>query len=382
MIPTAVGLLWALPAIGVARMARQRPHVREAAPATGPPLSIIIPARNEAGVLPILLESLAASTYGPLEILVVDDRSTDGTREEVAAWAARDPRIRVIDGAPLPPGWFGKPWACHQGSLAAGGSLLLFTDADTIHSPDLHRHAVGTLLERDADLITLTSTQLCLTFWERVLMPQIWYLLGTRYAPAAVNRARYPWQMVANGQFILVKAGSYRSAGGHEAVRGEVAEDLAIAQHWFRSGLRCRMIWGDGMLSTRMYRSLGEMVEGWSKNLYLGGRLSMPDSAILRALAAPAVALSFIFWLLPPLAWIAGHREPAVLVALGLSLANWLAVMMAMRIPPLYALAYPLGAATALLVLVRSWWRGKRRVAWRGRTYDVSHHRDHPGAAS
>lgn len=372
MIPTAVGLLWALPAMGVARMMRQQPHVREAPPIDDILLSIIIPARNEAATLPILLDSLAASSYRSLEIIVVDDRSTDGTREIAAGYAARIQHIRVIDGEPLPPGWFGKPWACHQGAAAATGDLLLFTDADTCHSPDLHRHAVGTLLVQEADLITLTSTQLCLTFWERVLMPQIWYLLGTRYAPAAVNRARYPWQMVANGQFILVNADSYRTAGGHEAVRGEVAEDLAIAQHWFRSGLKCRMIWGDGMLSTRMYRSLGEMVEGWSKNLYLGGRLSMPDSAFLRAMAAPAVALSFLFWLLPPLAWITGHREPAVILALGLSLLNWLAVMIAMKIPPLYAFAWPLGAATALLVLLRSWWRGSRQVAWRGRTYDVS----------
>ncbi len=372
MIPTAVGLIWALPAIGVARMMRQQPHVREATATDGPALSIIIPARNEAATLPILLDSLAASTYSPLEIIVVDDRSIDGTRKVAADYAARFPNITVIDGEPLPPGWFGKPWACQQGANAASGELLLFTDADTRHSPELHRHAVSTLIQQCADLITLTATQLCLSFWERVLMPQIWYLLGTRYAPAAVNRARHPWQMVANGQFIMVRRESYLATGGHETVRGEVAEDLAIAQHWFRNGLKCRMIWGDGMLSTRMYRSLAEMVEGWSKNLYLGGRLSMPDSALWRAMAAPAVAASFIFWLLPPLAWLVGWREPAVLLAIGLSLANWFTVMIVMKIPPLYALTYPLGAATALLVLIRSWWRGSRKVAWRGRTYDVT----------
>jgi chlorobactene glucosyltransferase len=372
VIPTFAGLIWALPALGVVRMMRQQPHVRDAKPVDDIPLSIIIPARNEAETLPILLDSLSKSTYGQLEIIVVDDRSTDGTREVAAGFAERFPQIRVIDGEPLPHGWFGKPWACHQGSAAATGRLLLFTDADTCHWPELHRQAVGTLIEQRADLLTLTSTQLCETFWERVLMPQIWYLLGTRYAPAAVNRARYPWQMVANGQFIMVKAETYRAAGGHEAVRGEVAEDLAIAQHWFRSSLTCRMNWGDGMLSTRMYRSLAEMVEGWSKNLYLGGRLSMPDSAILRAMAAPAVALSFVFWLVPPVAWLIGYHEPAVLLALGLCLLNWLAVMVAMKIPPLYALAWPLGAATALVVLIRSWWRGERRVAWRGRTYDVT----------
>ncbi len=341
----------------------------DVAPAAGIPVSVIVPARNEAATIEAMVASLLASSYDHFEILVVDDRSTDDTAERVRAIAARDSRVCLVAGEALPDGWFGKPWACHQAARVASGELLLFTDADTTHQPALLGHAVGALRAHGADLLTLTSQQRCRSFWERLVMPQIWLLLGLRYQPASINRATRPDQLVANGQFIMVRRDAYRAAGGHEAVRGEVVEDLALAQRFFRQGRTVRMLYGEELLSTRMYRNLRELVEGWSKNLYVGSIQSTGDVQLLRALAPVALLAGFTWWLLPPLLLTLGIATSAMLLATGLSLAFWALICWGMQIPPVYGLGYPLGAATALWIAGRSIWRGSRRIEWRGRVY-------------
>ena len=372
LAPALPGLLWALPFAGIPAIARREPDVAKAAPARGIPTSVIIPARNEAATIKTVVTSILASTYDSFELIVVDDGSTDDTADRVAAIAATDPRLRLVRGQELPAGWLGKPWACCQGAREAAGSLLLFTDADTRHSPDLLGHAIGAMQHDEVDLLTLTSQQQCVTFWERIVMPQIWMILALRYSPARVNRATRPDQLVANGQFILVRRESYESLGGHAAVRGEVVEDLALAQVFMRGGQRVRMLFGESLLETRMYRTLGEMIEGWSKNLYLGARLSAPDNRLLRVLAPFALLLSFLFWLVPLGLLLAGIAVPAALTAIAISLTFWALVSWGMQIPVWHALAYPLGAFAAFLIALRSTLRGARRVEWRGRCYDLS----------
>jgi chlorobactene glucosyltransferase len=366
------GLAWALPFAALARLVKQSPHVRDFPPTTGHLLSVIIPARNEAETIESVVLSVLASDYQPLELIVVDDRSTDDTLAILQTLSAADSRLRVVSGEPLPEGWLGKPWACHQGATAGKGELLLFIDADTNHSPALLGHAVAAITSDDIDLLTLTSEQLCVTFWERAIMPQIWVLLAMRYPPSAVNRARHAWQLVANGQFIMVNRSHYESYGGHWAVRGEVVEDLALAQMCFKSGGKLRMMWGEGLLRTRMYRSLGALVEGWSKNLFLGARRSAPGNGVLRALAPFGVMAAFAFWLAPIAALSLGIAPGAAAVAIACSLVFWVVMLVGMNIPPWYALVYPLGALAALLIVIRSAIRGGQRVEWRGRTYQVA----------
>jgi len=247
-------------------------------------VSVIIPARNEASNLPTLLDSLRQTTYEPVEILVVDDRSTDNTAEVVRDHAGRDSRVRLVEGADLPAGWFGKPWACVQGYREAKGDLLLFTDADTQHAPGLLARAVGALQAGPYDLVTAMGRMICGSFWERVIMPIITALLAIRFHPTVVNRARRTSEVIANGQFILVTRESYEAIGTHEAVKHEVAEDLAIAQRYFRAGRPRLFAFALPLLGTRMYTDLPSLVEGWSKNVYVGGRRSYPDEPVLRAL--------------------------------------------------------------------------------------------------
>jgi chlorobactene glucosyltransferase len=338
-------------------------------------MSIIVPARNEAGNIETIIRSILATTYRPLELIVIDDRSTDDTAARVDAMGT-DGRLRLVRGGDLPEGWFGKPWACFQGYRAARGTLLLFTDADTKHSPELLRRAVGALVAERADLLTIAPRQRCLTFWERMVMPQIWFLLALRYSPGSVNRARRPRDVIANGQFILTTRRAYEAVGTHDAVRDEVAEDLALAQTYLQRGLKLHFAFAERLMETRMYRGLSDLVEGWSKNIYLGGRRSFPEEPIRRALVPLMLVIAFGYWLIPPtilLAILIGDgveslRFPMVIAAAA-SAAFWTLICLGMKIPPLYGLGYPLGSVMGLYIALRSTWRGARRVEWRGRVY-------------
>jgi chlorobactene glucosyltransferase len=366
-------LPWLTPFATLPRLARSRPNLSDVPPASAGLVSVIIPARNESAVIATVLGSVLASAYRPLQVLVVDDRSTDDTAARVAELARRDPRLRLIAGAELPPGWYGKPWACLQGYQAARGELLLFTDADTRHEPELLGRAVGALRASGADLLTVSPRQRCETFWERLVMPQIWLLLGLRYHPGRVNSSRRARDVIANGQFILMPRGSYEAAGTHEAVRGEVAEDLALAQMVVRRGGRLHFAFAERLMETRMYHGLGPLIEGWSKNVYLGGRRSFPDEPVRRALVPLMLVLAFCFWL-APVVWVVaglagGRVPPAAIAAMGLSALFWSLICYGMRIPVYYGPGYPLGAAVALYIVLRSTLRGGRRVEWRGRTY-------------
>ena len=362
-----------MPFASLFRLADNRPNLSEAVPAAGTLVTVVIPARNESATIATVVGSVLASTYQPLEIVVVDDRSTDDTAAIVERLAMEDGRLRLVRGEPLPEGWYGKPWACVQGYRAARGDLLLFTDADTRHEPELLARAVGALRAERSDLVTVAPRQRCETFWERVVMPQIWLLLALRYHPSRVNRARRQRDVIANGQFILVSRENYEAVGTHGAVRDEVAEDLALAQAFLRAGRKLHFAFAERLMQTRMYRSLPELIEGWSKNVYLGGRRSFPEEPRLRALVPLMLLAGFLFWLAPPVVLAitaaTGPVGRAAAVASALSALFWMAISYGMRIPAWYGLLYPLGALMGLYIAARSTWRGSRRVEWRGRIY-------------
>jgi chlorobactene glucosyltransferase len=366
-------LPWLVPFASLFRLASNRPNLSDVPPAAGTLVSVIVPARNESAAIETVVRSVLASTYEPLELVVLDDRSTDETAAIVERLATEDARLRLVRGEPLPEGWYGKPWACLQGYRAARGDLLLFTDADTRHEPELLARAVGALRTERADLVTVAPRQRCETFWERLVMPQIWLLLGVRYHPSRVNRARRERDVIANGQFILLPRESYEAVGTHEIVRHEVAEDLALAQAFYRAGRKIHFAFAERLMETRMYQSLPHLIEGWSKNVYLGGRRSFPEEPVLRALVPVMLLAAFLFWLVPPVVLAvtggSGQWSVAAVVATGLSALFWMLISYGMKIPPWYGLLYPVGALVALYIGARSTWRGARRVEWRGRVY-------------
>jgi chlorobactene glucosyltransferase len=378
-------LLLALPWLGllafvvfVVREPSELPDAQSGGAEPVPLVSVIVPARDEALNIERCLGSLTMSAYPSFEIVVVDDRSSDATRQLASAV---DPggalRLVVLEGEELPPGWLGKPWACWQAAQVARGEILLFTDADTIHGPDLLGRAVAGLTEQGADLLTVVGRQLMETFWEKLVQPQIFLTMVCRF-PRFESLARSErWRdAIANGQFMLFRREVYDELGGHRAVKDEVAEDLALAQVVKRGGRALRISSAQTDLATRMYRSLGHLVEGWSKNIVQGGLQTF--SPWLRPVIAPlALVAGTGLWLMPPAVLVlgaSGLMGPAWLrwsaVVCGISLVLWIHFTRRMGAPVLYAALYPLGASVGAFIFMLSWVRG-RRVVWKGRSYEL-----------
>ena len=379
--PTAILLAapWVLaPIVAIVRARRSRSldEERPEPPDDAPLVSIVIPARNESRNIAPCIESALASTYPRLEVVVVDDHSTDDTGAIAASIARRDRRVRVVVPPPLPSDWFGKQWACASGAATAKGSIIGFLDADTRQAPDLVTRVVNAMTTRRADLLSVAGTQELGGFWERLVQPQVFTILLQRYGSTEhVNRSRFASHKIANGQCLWVRREAYDAVGGHAAVRDKVAEDLALAQYWFRAGRTVSLVLGLDQLSTRMYTSLRELVEGWGKNVFAGGRDAMPLGALGRAIFPVLLLTPALFQLVPPVVLtlgLAGVVGSAALtwaaIATGANLVWWALVYAWLRVSPTYALLHPLGAVVLLHVVVRAMARG-RRVRWKERDY-------------
>lgn len=370
-------LPWVLaPAIYLIRVRNSRSldEFPAEAPSDAPLVSVIIPARNEAHNIERCMRSVLATTYPRMELIVVDDQSADGTGEIARLVAATDPRARVIDAPPLPPDWFGKQWACAAGAELAAGEILLFTDADTKHAPDLLARSANAIRAYGADLFSVVSRQELGSFWERVIQPQVLAMLQLWYGGTeTVTDARRPWLKIANGQCLFMTRAAYDDVGGHAAVKHTVAEDLMLAQTFFRRGKRVVLVLGLSQISTRMYTSLREIIGGWRKNVVAGGLHAMP---LFVRRAFPLLLLSPpLFELIPPLvllaALLAGTAGTVLLwsaLATVATLFGWIAIYARMRGPIIYAVVYPLGAALTLFIFTQALVRGSR-VSWKGRSY-------------
>ena len=364
-----IAVLWVV----VRRYATRGPLLQGYAPRpNGPSLSVIIPARDEALNIERCLRSVLAAAYAPLEIIVVDDHSSDDTAEIVRRIAAAPEvrkRVRLVQGVELPPGWFGKQWALVQGYRIATGDLVLFADADTKHEPELIARAVTALRTEHVDLVSVIPRQEMETFWERLVQPHVFFALQARVGNLGqVNRTRTVWNAIANGQFILTTQVAYEAVGTHAAVRDSVAEDVMLAQAFVRGGRDIFLLHAQDYMATRMYRSLSEIVGGWSKNLALGAPLMAPPVAIVRRLLPYLMWLPVLAWIGPPLAWLAWGWD-FTLIAMAASLWTWLEIYRREQAPWWYALLYPAGAGIVAYIMLRSAWRGKKKVEWRGRLY-------------
>lgn len=235
-----------------------------------PGVSVLIPARNEAALIGNVVQALLAQEYPAFEVIVLDDHSDDSTADHARQAGSRDPRLCVQRGAPLPAGWLGKNWACHQLAQVARYELLLFTDADVDWQPGALRAAVIHLWANEADLLTVWPTQTTVTWGERLVVP-LMALAVLAYLPVwLAHHSPYPLAAAANGQVMLFRRAAYQLCGGHAGVRGEVLEDVRLAQRVKAAGLRLRMADGAGLIRARMYRCWQEVRNGYAKNILAG----------------------------------------------------------------------------------------------------------------
>jgi len=359
------------------RHSRSLDEESDATPDNPPLVSVIVPARNEAHNIGRCVTSILSTSYPELELLVVDDSSTDDTAGAARRAAANDPRVRIVNNDPLPDGWFGKQWACATGASFARGEILLFTDADTLHAPDLVTRSINAMRRTSADLFSVAGRQELGGFWEKVVQPQMFTVLSMRYGGTeSVNQSPRVSNKIANGQCIFVRKASYAAIGGHGSVRSSVAEDLLLAQRFFAARKRVVLMLGARQFSTRMYASLGEIINGWRKNVFAGGLDSVPFGKVGRSIFPLALLLPPLLQLLPPLALALSLLGVATttdtmqwaLISSAATLAWWIVVYVTVDENPLYSLAYPLGALVLLYIFFTAVVRG-RRVTWKGRTY-------------
>ncbi len=341
----------------------------DAAPSQGnrrdvPGVSIVVPARNEALNLPRLLRSLTALNYPDYEVLVVDDGSTDETAAIARSFA--DSGVRLAQSAGPPPGWTGKNYACWLGAGQTNKPWLLFTDADTTHAPESLGAAVTFALEHRAAALSLFTRQECRGFWERLLLPFAYqqYFLGVR--PRQINSPAGP--ALANGQYFLIRRDAYQKAGGHAACAGSIIDDVALAGRLKTTGvvsLACR---GEGLVSVRMYASLGAIAEGFTKNSYAFLREQQAAGALVALSTASAAGV------LPALlSLLVGKRKRGAgpLAAYAAQTAGMVFWTRLFGVSLRYALLTPLAAVIFMGIALRSATRtiAGRSVTWKGRRY-------------
>jgi glycosyltransferase involved in cell wall biosynthesis len=326
-----------------------------------PEISIIVPARNEEATLGACLESLTAQTGVSYEIIVVDDGSTDRTREIAQSFAG----VRVIPAPPPPEGWTGKNNAVVAGAKKARAEWLLFTDADTVHLPGSLAGALAEAKRERADLLSYSPEQVVVTFAERAVMPIVFAELAAQYPPHKV-REQSSGVVAANGQYILVRRAAYDAAGGHAAVATEILEDVALARRFRSAGYRVYFRFGGDAVRTRMYRSWPQLREGWTKNL----ALLFPHPEFLAFQSLMLWVASWATLGIAVLGALRGH-----ILWIGFS-ALWLFVFGRIlkahfsAINTLLALAF--GPPVFAYLLLRSKnAHANGRVSWKGRAYSI-----------
>jgi chlorobactene glucosyltransferase len=340
-----------------------------------PLVSVLVPARNEEHrVLADCIHSILAQDYGRLEIIAVNDRSTDATGAILESLARADGRMRLIEGAEPPPGWLGKAYAMHQAFSQARGQWILATDADMIFDNTVLRTAVATTLEREADAMTLIPHFEAGSFWERVMIPTWAWALLMFTVLYRVNNPKSKGA-VGIGGFFLMRRRTLERAGGYEALKDEVLEDVRLAEMIKRSGGSLLAEYAPSLLSTRMYRSFGEMWECCTKNWFSGVKFSLP-------FAMWGVFSTYLIAVVPPLIALAS----AIGIATGASANLWrlfvpaalswlmqifvlVTVSIRSEVHPAYALTAPLGLGVLYAMLFDSSMRitiGKG-VRWKGR---------------
>lgn len=338
-----------------------------------PLVSICIPARNEEAVIERCVTSALKQDYPNFEVLVLNDNSTDNTTHILDKLSGIINNLHHLSGKPKPEDWLGKPWACHQLSEQANGEFLIFIDADVWLDEDAISKAFSAL--QSSDSITVWPKQHVVTFWEKLVIPMIYYglysLLPAKYVEQ--NPKWLPWKLrnksgphfaAACGQFIAFNRKAYDAIGGHTSVKQEIVEDVELSKAIKRHGLKITMFDGVGTVHCRMYRSHKELFEGLRKNFFAGFGRNTPLFLFM-------AAMQFIVYVLPFLILFTGNYDQQLfagtLIALIL-LQRW---MMDLKFGwnPLLSLLQPFTILWYEVLGIRCLWDHYtgRKANWKGR---------------
>jgi len=333
----------------------------------GPMVSVLVPARNEERNIERCLNSLRNQVYKNYEILALNDNSTDGTLKILDRIAASDGKVRVINGKPLPDDWYGKPYALHQMAREAKGEILIFTDADTIHTPTSIAWSVTNMYDLKADMISGYIGQIFFSFGEIITVPLMYFLTGFAI-PLFLNRfTKLPWFSAAIGQFIVVRKAVFDAIGGCSSFRKKTSEDIYMSRYIKSKGYNTRFLNITEHVKCRMYNGYHAAIEGIGKNIFdfLGKSTFLIFFIMI---------LIIIFLVLPfPLLFVCiftGSPWTWHLAAVAaLNTLTWLFMFLGQRLNWWYGLLWPLMFVNLIYVGLWSWFRtiSGRGFLWKGR---------------
>jgi GT2 family glycosyltransferase len=344
-------------------------------------VSIIVPARNEEAGLERCLRSLVEQQGIPFELIVVDDGSTDRTPEIIKKFAGVrecpflgvNPSligVTAMNAGPVPQGWTGKAHAVWQAAQKAQGDWLLFTDADTVHERGSLAAAVDEAKQQGAALLSYSPKQELRGLGERIVMPLVFGELASRFRPKDVSDPNSK-AAAANGQYLLIRRDAYFGVGGHQAVAGDLLEDVALAKLVKQAGGKLHFRFGGDRVRARMYRSWSQLVEGWTKNL----ALLFPDARSLAWRRLSEFA-AIGFFALADITADVEHKIVIGTIALILFVgffANFLVRVRRSHCGGFNEVLSILGLPFFSRLLLRSAYMHERgRVAWKGRVYSGS----------
>ncbi len=365
-----IALFWMTHGLKVAYGAVRLPWLRNYAPALDsdcPRISLIFAARDEQEKLPAALATLVAIDYPGLEIIAVDDRSSDATPQILDDFAAVHPQLKVVHIAQLPKGWLGKPHALQKGFEASGGELMVFTDADVKIQPDALRRAATLLGDRGLDHLTLLGDVEQSGFWDTVLIS--FFGMGFQLATDPYNVSNpNSRSYVGVGAFQMLRRTAYEASGTHRRLAMEVVDDMKLGKIVKRAGFRSGVAVAQHYVSVAWHLGLRNLVRGVEKNFFAGAqfRVSVVAGQILALLAMNV---------LPFAGLVFGHGSIRVLAAISVLVGTCfhLGVDLVMRISPLYCLTLPLGAAIFAYMVLRSTVITLRQggIVWRDTFYPL-----------
>ncbi len=341
--------------------------------ANAPFVSVLVPARNEERSIRACVESLLRQAYEHCEVVVLNDNSTDATGDILHDLLVQFPhRLRIINGAELPEGWVGKNWACHQLYEAAGGNILLFTDADTVHKPEMLASTIALMNERSLGCLSVIPHEIMDTTAERMILPFV-HISFLAYFPigAIMTEARLPVG-AANGQFMMFRRDIYDHIGGHKALKNNIVEDIFFARRLKSFGHSVFVADASHLVDCRMYTSFSEVFAGFSKNLY-PAMSARPAVLALYLLMNTSLFAAPLVFLLAAIA--SGFYTPAFfflpLVQLLLAAGIRLMIARRFRMPLVQCLFHPPAALLNMAITINSvlWYYSPSGMQWKGRQY-------------